>query len=108
MKTIAKQSNRKAAFTIVELLTVMSIIVILIGLLVPALNKVRIYAREVKQNAQFHSIEAAIELFNNAFDGYPESGGLDPIMIVVLGLVVMTILLSVFLPMIKIITSLTV
>jgi type II secretory pathway pseudopilin PulG len=78
MKTIAKQSNRKAAFTIVELLTVMSIIVILIGLLVPALNRVRIYAREVKQNAQFHSLEAAIELFNNAFDGYPESGGLDP------------------------------
>lgn len=77
MKTIAKQANRKAAFTIVELLTVMSIIVILIGLLVPALNKVRIYAREVKQNAQFHSLEAAIELFNNAFDGYPESGGLD-------------------------------
>jgi len=33
---------------------------------------------------------------------------LEPIMIVVLGLVVMTILLSVFLPMIRIITSLTV
>ena len=78
MKTIAKQTKRKAAFTSVELLTGMSIIVILIGLLVPALNRVRIYAREVKQNAQFHSIEAAIELFNNAFDGYPESGGLDP------------------------------
>jgi len=77
MKTIARQSKRRAAFTIVELLTVMSIIVILIGLLVPALNRVRIFAREVKQNAQFHSIEAAIELFNNVFDGYPESGGID-------------------------------
>ena len=77
MKTIAKQSNRKAAFTIVELLTVMSIIVILIGLLVPALNQAKKFAQKVKQNAQFHSIEAAIELFNNAFDGYPESGGLD-------------------------------
>lgn len=77
MKTITRQSNKKAAFTIVELLTVMSIIVILIGLLVPALNKVRIYAKTVKQNAQFHSIEAAIELFNNEFDGYPESSGLD-------------------------------
>jgi len=62
----------------VELLTVMSIIVILIGLLVPALNAVRIYAKEVKQSAQFHSLEAAIELFSTAFDGYPESGGLDP------------------------------
>ena len=77
MRTITKQSKRRAAFTIVELLTVMSIIVILIGLLVPALNKVRIYAKEVMQNAQFHSIEAALELFNNAFDGYPDSGGVD-------------------------------
>ncbi len=77
MKTIARQSKRRAAFTIVELLTVMSIIVILMGLLVPALNRVRIYAKEVTQNAQFHSIEAAIELFNNAFDGYPDSGGVD-------------------------------
>ena len=73
MKAIARQANKRAAFTIVELLTVMSIIVILIGLLVPALNRVRIFAREVKQKAQFHSMEAAIELFNNEFDGYPPS-----------------------------------
>jgi len=78
MKPIIKQSNRKAAFTIVELLTVMSIIVILIGLLVPALNRVRIYAKTVRQKAQFHSIEAALELFNSEFDGYPPSGALDP------------------------------
>jgi len=78
MKTIARQSKRRAAFTIVELLTVMSIIVILMGLLVPALSKVKQFAMRVKQSAQFHSIEAAIELFNNEFDGYPESGALDP------------------------------
>ncbi|MHC4727187.1 MAG: prepilin-type N-terminal cleavage/methylation domain-containing protein, partial [Planctomycetota bacterium] len=36
MKSIVKQSSRKKAFTIIELLTVMSIIVILIGVLVPA------------------------------------------------------------------------
>jgi type II secretory pathway pseudopilin PulG len=78
MKSNVKQSNRKAAFTIVELLTVMSIIVILIGLLVPALNKVRQYAYDVKQQAQFHSIDAAIELFNSEFDGYPPSDAEDP------------------------------
>ena len=49
----------------------MSIIVILIGLLVPALNKVRRYATGVKQKAQFNAIEAALELFNNEFGGYP-------------------------------------
>jgi type II secretory pathway pseudopilin PulG len=78
MKSNVKQSNREAAFTIVELLTVMSIIVILIGLLVPALNKVKQYAYDVKQQAQFHSIDAAIELFNSEFDDYPPSDALDP------------------------------
>ncbi len=78
MKAVAKQSGERAAFTIVELLTVMSIIVILIGLLIPALNRVKIYATGVKQKAQFHSIDAALELFNNEFDGYPDSGALDP------------------------------
>jgi len=77
MKSIVKQSNRKAAFTIIELLTVMSIIVILIGVLVPALSKVRIYAQKVKQMAQFNSMQSAIELFSNENDGYPPSGALD-------------------------------
>ncbi len=74
MKSIVQQSNKRAAFTIVELLTVMSIIVILIGLLVPALNNVRKYAREVRQSAQFHSIGVALEQFNSQFDTYPDSG----------------------------------
>ncbi len=77
MKSIVKQSNRKAAFTIIELLTVMSIIVVLIGVLVPALSKVRRYAKKVKQLAQFNSMQSAIELFSNENDGYPPSGALD-------------------------------
>jgi len=77
MNSIVKQNNRKAAFTIVELLTVMSIIVILIGLMVPALNKVKRYARDVNQKAQFRSMEAAIELFNSEYDRYPPSDALD-------------------------------
>ncbi len=73
----SRTENQKA-FTIIELLTVMSIIVILIGLLVPALNQVRRYALEVKQNAQLHSISAALELYRNEFDQYPDSSSLDP------------------------------
>jgi prepilin-type N-terminal cleavage/methylation domain-containing protein len=77
MKSIVKQSSRKKAFTIIELLTVMSIIVILIGVLVPALNNVRRYAKKVKQLAQFNAINAATELFSNENDGYPPSSALD-------------------------------
>jgi hypothetical protein len=45
---------------------------------VPALNKVRRYARDVQQKAQFNAINAAVELFSNEFDGYPPSDALDP------------------------------
>jgi hypothetical protein len=57
----------------------MSIIVILIGLLVPSLNMVKRYAKEVRQKAQFHSIDSAIELFsgNSGWGGYPPSDALD-------------------------------
>ena len=77
MKPIAKQSNKKAGFTIVELLTVMSIIIILMGLLAPAMNRVRRFARKVSQKNQFHSIDIALEMFRAEFDGYPDSGPLD-------------------------------
>ncbi len=78
MKPTMNQVRTKRAFTIVELLTVMSIIVILIGLLVPALNKVKRFATDVRQKAQLHSMDAAIELFSNEFGGYPDSSALDP------------------------------
>jgi len=64
-------------FTIVELLTVMSIIVILIGLLVPALNMAKRYAKDVKQRAQFHGIDVALQLFSSEFEGYPDSNEMD-------------------------------
>jgi type II secretory pathway pseudopilin PulG len=78
MTTRPTRQSKQGAFTIIELLTVMSIIVILIGLLVPALNQVRRYALGVKQNAQFNAIRAALELFRTESGGeYPESGARD-------------------------------
>jgi prepilin-type N-terminal cleavage/methylation domain-containing protein len=70
-----KHNNQNRGFTIVELLTVMGIIALLIGLLVPALNAVRKTAKDVKQKAQFHSIAVALEMFkNDAGSGdYPSS-----------------------------------
>ncbi len=70
-----KVSKKRLGFTIVELLTVMSVIAILIGLLVPALNLVRDYAKELQQSAQFHSIEVAIDMFvaQSGYGNYPPS-----------------------------------
>lgn len=76
MKSI-KQSNKKAAFTIVELLVVMSIIMILMGILLPAFNKAKRYARKVRQTAQFKSIDVGLELYLGEFEGYPPSDGED-------------------------------
>jgi type II secretory pathway pseudopilin PulG len=73
MRQLIKQYENKKGFTIVEILTVMSIIIILIGILVPSLNMVRRYAIDVKQRAQFHGIDAAMELYKNEFEGYPDS-----------------------------------
>ncbi|MHC4705757.1 MAG: type II secretion system protein [Planctomycetota bacterium] len=73
MKTIVKQSDRRAAFTIVELLTVMSVIIILIGLLVPGLNALKKYARKVTQRNQFHAIKNQLEAFNAEWGDYPKS-----------------------------------
>ena len=78
MKSSIKKTSEKAAFTIIELLTVMSIIVILIGLLVPALNAVKRYAKDVRQKAQFYGINTAIEFFNNEWEDYPPSVWNDP------------------------------
>jgi len=77
MERNTETTTTRKAFTIVELLTVMSIVIVLISLLVPAVSRVRQYAKRVKQNAQFHSIAAALEMFTNEFEGYPDSDSLD-------------------------------
>lgn len=77
MKPLTEKTNGKAGFTIIELLTVMSVIIILIGLLVPALNMVKRFARKVTQKNQFHAIGVGLETFNAEWDGYPPSEPLD-------------------------------
>ena len=77
MKPVKKKSDGSAGFTIIELMTVMSIIIILMGLLVPALNLVKRYAKRVTQKNQFHAIAVGLETFNAEWDGYPPSDALD-------------------------------
>lgn len=72
-----KSKEKKLGFTIVELLTVMSIIVILLSLLLPSLAAVRRYASKVRQKGQFNEIAKCLEMFRNDYDTYPDSSALD-------------------------------
>ena len=65
--------KRKKGFTIVELLTVMAVIAILIGLLVPALGLVKDHAKRLQQKAQFHGIDVGLEMYKTEFGSYPRS-----------------------------------
>jgi prepilin-type N-terminal cleavage/methylation domain-containing protein len=60
-------------FTIVEILTVLAVMAILIGVLLPALTTARNAARTAKQRVQFVSIEQALLAWRNDFGEYPES-----------------------------------
>jgi prepilin-type N-terminal cleavage/methylation domain-containing protein len=73
-----RQKGTQKGFTIVELLTVMSIIIILMGVLVPALSRVRRFARVVTQKHQFYEIDKGLELYRTAHqDTYPDSNAID-------------------------------
>ncbi len=74
-----KPERTEGGFTIIELLTVMSIIIVLISLLAPALNRVRKVAKDLSQKSQFYDIEKALAQFRSDHeDEYPNSDGNDP------------------------------
>ena len=64
-------------FTLLEILTVIVIIAILIGILMPALAQIKKLAKETKQKAQLGSIDVGINLYKNDFGEYPPSHGYD-------------------------------
>lgn len=65
--------DKKPGFTIVELLTVLAVITLLVGLLIPSLNMVRNMARGAKQRAQFATIGQALMAFRGDDGDYPPS-----------------------------------
>jgi type II secretory pathway pseudopilin PulG len=77
-RTYCPEQGRRKGFTIVELLTVMSIIIILMSVLVPGLQRTRRYAKVVVQKGQFHEINKGMELYRNDHqETFPDSGTVD-------------------------------
>jgi len=72
-----RTKHKKTAFTIVELLTVMSIIIILISLLLPSLNAIKRFSRVVLQKNQFRNIGSGLQIYESDFDEYPDSDADD-------------------------------
>ena len=73
---MGRKMNRRlktTGFTIVELLTVIAVLAILVGILMPALNQVKKMARETKQKSQIHSIDIGLNVYKNDQGDYPPS-----------------------------------
>ena len=61
----------KKAFTLIELLTVIAIIGILAGILIPTVSSVKTSANKAKTKAQFGQWSVAMGLFKNEYGYYP-------------------------------------
>lgn len=69
--------RKEYGFTILEILTVMVVIAILVGVLIPALTMVQRIAKETQQRAQLATIEFALEAFKGDYGDYPPSDFLN-------------------------------
>jgi len=74
-----RNSGGASAFSLVELLTVVFIIALLIGIIIPSLNSARNSAKRSKTLANIKGLDTGLELFRNDNEReYPQTGGYPP------------------------------